>query len=118
MPSLTQSNDLRRNVARGTTSKEKVLLDICVGGQPEIDDDWLHWSLISEHDIFRLDVSVHDPPLVHMRQPWNKAEHALPHLSRGEVPVSFLDPMEQLPTIQQVQDYVNWVAWFVNSLEL
>ena len=66
MACLTKSNNLRRHISWGSASKEKIFLDVDVGCQSKINYDRLHRKGVPEHNVLRFDVSMHNPPFVHM----------------------------------------------------
>ena len=53
MLTLGKRYDLRRHVSRSTTAEEQVLMQVGIGGQPEVCNNWLEAVLAPQHDILR-----------------------------------------------------------------
>ena len=51
---VSNVDDLGSNKARGATSHEEILLFLCIGGQAEVADGQVPWTLLSKHDVLRL----------------------------------------------------------------
>ncbi len=52
---LSQTDYLRSHVTGCSTAEKEVLLEVHIGGQSEVYDDWLHGlSPSPQHDVFRL----------------------------------------------------------------
>ena len=93
---LGKRYDLRRHVSRSTTAEEQVLMQVSIGGQPEVSDNWLEAVLASQHDIFGFQVTVHDPSPVERSQPVQNAAHEFLGAFGGKMPSVFLNSVQQV----------------------
>ena len=65
MVSLVKGGHFGGNIARGSASIEHVIIGVGICSQAEIDNDGHESGLSSQHDVFRLDVAMHDPIVMH-----------------------------------------------------
>ena len=112
---LVELDDFGRNVAWSSTPEEEVFLEIGEGGKSIIDDDRRHGSGGSKHDVFRLQIAVHDPLAVHLPHPAQQAVHELLDLALSEETIRLLDPVEELSSGQDLQHHVDGVLGLVDS---
>lgn len=80
-----QGCDLWSNVAWCPASEKNVIIGVDVGSKAEIDDNRVHAAIASHHDVFRLDVSVHDPLLVDMLESSCQSDHEFFNLVNCEI---------------------------------
>lgn len=114
---LSEFNDLRCDVARSAASEEEILLDISIGCESEIHDDWLE-RFSSQHDVLWLQIAVHDSTLVDMLQPAQQSSYDFLDLIIAEVPLPLLDELKQRLACQQFQYHINGVIRLKNRLQL
>lgn len=72
---FAQSDNLRSNVTGGSTSVEKIFLDVGICSKSEINNNGVHGDLISHHDVFWFEVTMHDSVLVHVGKSLEQSSH-------------------------------------------
>jgi hypothetical protein len=72
---LLAADDLRRHVPGGPAAVEDVVLSVHVHGQAQVGDHRVEPGGSSQHDVFGLDVAVHDAVLVHFEEALGHAPH-------------------------------------------
>lgn len=115
--SLDQRGDLWGHIPRSATAVEDVVVRIHEGGKSEIDDDWIEAIITAQHDVFRLDVSMHDPIIVDLLQSPRQTDHELLHLSQAELSLPLVDAAVQLARGEQLQDDIQRVIGLEDTLQ-
>ena len=57
--------NLRGNIAWSSASVKNVVFSVSIRGKAEINDDWIKACFSSKHDVFGLDISMHDSVVMH-----------------------------------------------------
>ena len=81
--------------------------------QSEIYQNWLH--ILLKHDIFRLDISVHDIKLGQMFQSFDKTLHNDSDLLQVETSLTNIDQLVKVSIIEELKDNIQWVLWLKNA---
>ena len=110
--------DFGSYIAGGAAAVEEVVFGLGIGGQAKVSDDGGESVLAPEHDVFRLDVSVHDLILVHLVEALGHAPHKRLNLLLGEAGHPLVDPAVELSVSQQLEDDVDGVLALENGLQL
>lgn len=92
-----QWNYLRSHISRRPASVKKVLINICMCRQTKIYNHRVHWFLVSQHYVFRLQVPVHYPVLMHVSQTFQKPLHESFYLDLWKIPF-ILKLLSNLPS--------------------
>ena len=72
--------------------------------QSKIYQNWLH--ILLKHDIFRLDISVHDIQLRQMFQSFDKTLHNDSDLLQVETSLSIVDLLVKMSMIEELKDNI------------
>lgn len=107
--SLHDSGDLRGNIARSSTSVEDVIFSVSIGGQAEINDDWIEASFSPKHDVFGFDISMHDSVVMHFFQSKSHTLDELPNLTWVEDGFFIVNTLVELAVWKEFQDDVERV---------
>jgi hypothetical protein len=113
---LRKLDDLRCDIAGGAASEEKILLEVDVACKTEIHDHRLKGTS-PQHDIFRLEVPVHDPVTMDVPQSRKYPRCDRLHFFLRKMPTSFLDGLEKRLSGQQLQDNIDRVVRLKHSLQ-
>lgn len=113
---VLEVRDFRGDIARSATTDEDVVLDIGKSGQPEISNDALVTVFVSENDVLGLQVSMHDPLLVHGLDSVEEALHNFQYLLGGKG-MPFLYLVVKQPAPQILNHEVHGIICFVNPVQ-
>ena len=116
--SLLAGDDLGGDIAGGAAPVEEVVFGLGVGSQAKVGNDGSESVLAPEHDVFRLDIAVHDLVLVHFVEALCHAPHKCLNLFLGEAGHPLVDPAVELSVSQQLEDDVDGVLALENGLQL
>ncbi len=95
---IFEVNDLRSNVSWGSTSDKKVLLFVTMSGETKISNYTIVVIFVSQDDVFRFKIPVHDPLFMHVFKPLKQPLHHCLDLGRREF-VLGLDLVVELATL-------------------
>jgi hypothetical protein len=91
---LGEGDYFRCDVAWSSTPKEEILLDISMGCQSVVHDNWGHRWGVPKHYIFWFEVSVHDPVAVHVLESTEQSKHELLDLLLRKISIPLLYAMK------------------------
>lgn len=111
-----KAHNLRCNVSWCPTPEVKVLLLVAICSKTEIYDDRLQ-RISSEHDVLRLEISVHDPFFVHMSESIQKSCHYCLDFCLGKAPFVVFDNLKQSLASKKLENDINWVLRFKDSFK-
>lgn len=108
-------DDFRGDVTWGSASEEEVFFEVGKSSKSVVNDDRRHGSGRSKHDVFRLQIAMHDPLTVHFSHSAQQTMHEFLDFCLSEETIGLLDPMEELSSGQDLQNHIDGVFRLVDS---
>lgn len=107
--SFLAGKNFRGNVSGGAASVVNIVFRLSIDCKSKVSYDWIESIFSSQHDVFRLDISMHDFVFVHFIESSGHSPHEGLDLFFREPCQSLVDSRMELPITEELKDDVDGV---------
>lgn len=111
------ADDLGSNIPGRSAAVKEVVFGVNICSQSEVCEDRVESGGSSEHDVLRLDVSVHDSGLLKLVEGESHTSHEGLNFLFGELGHALVDASVSLAVRKQFQDHVKGVLGLKDCLQ-